>query len=246
MKKWIITRAPLVFLVLCFKSLVAFKEPVNNFGLVGPEGTNGTQYFPFDNLLNTAAIVNPGTRNVSTANVIGRDPATGYLGLLDTYPNLFTGQLATKTTTNLTEGSNLYYTDSRFDTRLAVKTTSNLSEGTNLYFTNARSRLALSASNGIAFNNSTGNFTLTKRQETYTGTTAGAGVYTVTYGTAYSVEPNVIISQRGGTPTNTLVLSASSTTGFTVTANNRVEVLGLLPTYPTLNGAIVNVIVTEK
>lgn len=108
------------------------------------------------------------------------------------------------------------------------------------------SRTGLSASNGVAYNSTTGNITLTKRQETYTGTTAGSGTYTVTYGTAYSVEPNVIISQRGGTPTNTLVLTSSSTTGFTVTANNRVEVLGLLPTYPTLNGAVVNVTVTEK
>ncbi|HHT9135461.1 MAG TPA: hypothetical protein ACFYD2_11215, partial [Candidatus Avalokitesvara rifleensis] len=35
-----------------------------------------------------------------------------------------------KTTANLPEGSNLYYTDARFDTRLATKTTDNLPEGT--------------------------------------------------------------------------------------------------------------------
>ena len=54
----------------------------------------------------------------------------------------FDNRLATKTTANLTEGANLYYTDARansaFDTRLATKSTTNLSEGTNLYFTNAR------------------------------------------------------------------------------------------------------------
>ena len=44
------------------------------------------------------------------------------------------------TTTNLTEGTNLYYTDTRFDNRLATKSTSNLSEGSNLYFTNARAQ----------------------------------------------------------------------------------------------------------
>ena len=47
-----------------------------------------------------------------------------------------------KSTTNLTEGTNLYYTSARanadFDTRLATKSTSNLSEGTNLYYTDAR------------------------------------------------------------------------------------------------------------
>lgn len=119
----------------------------------------------------------------------------------------------------------------------------------NITFTNASpdQTVAVTANNGLVWSGTYPNFTLTKkRQEIYTGTTAGAGTYTVTYSTPYSVEPNVIISQRGGTPTNTLVLSSSSTTGFTVTANNRVEVLGLLPTYPTLNGAVVNVIVTEK
>lgn len=99
---------------------------------------------------------------------------------------------------------------------------------------------------GILTIDSKGRATLGKRQEPYTGTTSGSGTYTVTYATAYAVEPNVIISQKGGTPTNTILLTSSSATGFTVTANNRVEVLGLLPTYPTLNGAIVNVLVTEK
>ncbi len=45
-------------------------------------------------------------------------------------------------TTNIVEGTNLYYTTARantdFDTRLATKSTSNLSEGTNLYYTDTR------------------------------------------------------------------------------------------------------------
>jgi hypothetical protein len=45
---------------------------------------------------------------------------------------------ATPSTSNVTEGTNLYYTDGRFDTRLATKTTTNLAEGTNLYYTTAR------------------------------------------------------------------------------------------------------------
>ena len=43
-----------------------------------------------------------------------------------------------KTTTNLTEGTNLYYTSARFDTAFSGKTTTNLTEGTNLYYTEAR------------------------------------------------------------------------------------------------------------
>ena len=42
------------------------------------------------------------------------------------------------TTTLVTEGTNLYYTQSRFDTAFGAKSTTNLSEGINLYFTNAR------------------------------------------------------------------------------------------------------------
>ena len=46
------------------------------------------------------------------------------------------------TTSDLTEGTNLYYTtaraDSDFDIRLATKTTANLTEDTNLYYTTAR------------------------------------------------------------------------------------------------------------
>ena len=55
-----------------------------------------------------------------------------------------------KSTTDLSEGTNLYYTDARADTRIALqaganldlssKSTTDLSEGTNLYYTDARVR----------------------------------------------------------------------------------------------------------
>jgi hypothetical protein len=50
--------------------------------------------------------------------------------------------VVTLTTSNVAEGTNLYYTTARFDTALATKSTSNLSEGTNLYFTDARAKTA--------------------------------------------------------------------------------------------------------
>ena len=50
----------------------------------------------------------------------------------------FDTRLATKDTGDLSEGTNLYYTDTRFDTRLASKDTGDLTEGSNLYFTNER------------------------------------------------------------------------------------------------------------
>ena len=54
----------------------------------------------------------------------------------------FDSDFAQKTTNDLTEGSNLYYTTARansaFDVRLATKTTTDIAEGTGLYFTNER------------------------------------------------------------------------------------------------------------
>lgn len=46
--------------------------------------------------------------------------------------------LGTKSTTNLAEGTNLYYTDTRFDNRLALKSTTDIAEGVNLYYTDGR------------------------------------------------------------------------------------------------------------
>jgi hypothetical protein len=65
-------------------------------------------------------------------------------------------------TDDITEGtSNLYFTNSRWDTRLASRTTDNLSEGaTNKYFSNTLARNALAAGTGISYNSSTGTFSL--------------------------------------------------------------------------------------
>ncbi len=41
-------------------------------------------------------------------------------------------------TSNVPEGTNFYYTDTRFDTRFAAKSTTGLTEGTNLYYTDTR------------------------------------------------------------------------------------------------------------
>lgn len=49
-------------------------------------------------------------------------------------------------TDNIGEGvANLYYTDARFDTRLSTKTTDDLTEGTNEYYTDAKVEAVLTA-----------------------------------------------------------------------------------------------------
>ena len=103
--------------------------------------------------------------------------------------------LSNHTTTNLTEGTNLYYTDTRardaisvsgdlsynsstgvlsvttykttnFNTDFASKSTTDLSEGTNLYFTNTRARDAISVSGDLSYNTTTGVLSVTTYKTT--------------------------------------------------------------------------------
>ena len=92
------------------------------------------------------------------------------------------------TTTEINEGTNLYYTSARansdFDTRLATKSTDNLNEGSsNFYFTNARSRQAVqvvdSGGDGsLSYDSTTGVITYTgpNATEVRAHFTAGTGV----------------------------------------------------------------------
>ena len=72
-------------------------------------------------------------------------------------------------TDDVGEGSNLYYTNARFDTQLATKDTGDLTEGSNLYYTNARADGRISAANLTDLND--------------VNYTAGAGIdnYVLTY-----------------------------------------------------------------
>jgi hypothetical protein len=54
------------------------------------------------------------------------------------------GQSGDYTTSLIAEGSNMYYTQARFDSALSWKTTTDLIEGANLYFTDLRAQDALS------------------------------------------------------------------------------------------------------
>lgn len=75
-----------------------------------------------------------------TKNSIGQYIlATGGGGAVDSV-NGQTGVVVLDTDDILEGVANLYYTDARFDTRFATKTTTDLAEGTNLYFTEARVR----------------------------------------------------------------------------------------------------------
>jgi hypothetical protein len=74
--------------------------------------------------------------------------------------------LASSDTGDLAEGSNLYYTTARWDTKMAAADTADLTEGTNLYHTTARARAAISASGSLSYDNSTGVMSFTMNDET--------------------------------------------------------------------------------
>ena len=90
-------------------------------------------------------------------NVSAQNPNNGDILQYVSSTSLWTKTAGT--TTNIAEGTNLYYTQARFDSAFGAKTTSNLTEGTNLYYTDTRSRGAISltttGNNGASTYNST-------------------------------------------------------------------------------------------
>jgi len=91
-----------------------------------------------------------------------------------------------------------------------------------------------------------GSFATYKAGVPYTGTTNGSGVYTVTYATAYATKPNVQAIFETTDPRDVVMLTASSTTGFTLQVQRRVDVAGVLPTYLNRSGVTVNALVTPN
>ncbi|MGZ3686842.1 MAG: hypothetical protein ACXVBW_00995, partial [Bdellovibrionota bacterium] len=89
----------------------------------------------------------------AASSVKGKIQLAGDLGGTAGSPTI---SLASKSTTNLAEGTNLYWTQARFDSAFGSKSTSNLSEGSNLYFTNGRvdtefdTRLATKSTSNIS------------------------------------------------------------------------------------------------
>lgn len=143
----------------------------------------------------------------------------------------FDSDFAAKSTSDLSEGTNLYYTtaraDSDFDARLATKTTSDLSEGSRLYFTNARARTAIDALDAgglgsFSYDNSTGVYT-------YTGPSnvdiralfSGAGDLTYNSGTGeFSIDVEQVYSKANFDSDLQLTLAAGEGIDLTYASGN--------------------------
>jgi len=112
----------------------------------------------------------------------------------------FDSRFGTKTTTDLAEGTNLYYTQARFNTAFDAKTTTDLDEGTNLYYTDARSRAAISENAvGLDYSNTSGVLSLTSGYAIPTTVKLGQ------YDTAYN--RSIVSAAVTGTGTKTLSLT---------------------------------------
>lgn len=80
----------------------------------------------------------------------------------------------------------------------------------------------------------------------YSGTTNASGVFTATFPVAYSVAPNIQANIINGADNQNIRITSVTTTGFTVLARTRVDVVGLLPTWNNASGLAVDVLITEK
>jgi len=119
--------------------------------------------------------------------------------------------------------------------------------GTTVSYDNS-AYLAPSGTSGqyIRGNGTYATFPAIPRIDRYAGSTNASGVYSVTYSTAFAATPNVQYNIVGGSNKMTILLTSSTTTGFSVYVQLRSDVIGLLPTYSNVASQAVNVTATEQ
>jgi len=92
---------------------------------------------------------------------------------------------------------------------------------------------------------------IAKRKETYSGITLKTpsnleGTYTVVFSTPYNNTPNIQANIINGIDSQNVRIISISNTGFTVLVRNRLDVVGLLPTWVNASGVTVDVLINEK
>ena len=135
---------------------VLYIESVNSSGAASIDAIGGKKY--------TAAV--DGATNANTASAIVKRDASGNFSAGTITADLtgdVTGQvsdISNHDTSDLAEGSNLYFTtargDANFASNLAASDTSDLAEGSNLYYTDTRARNAISVSGDLSYDPATG------------------------------------------------------------------------------------------
>lgn len=127
-------------------------------GVTSVNGSNGTVVLSTSNIAEGSNLYYTNTRVRSAISVTGTgsyDQANGIINVVGgvTSVNGATGAVSLSTT-DIAEGSNLYYTNARVNQLVQPQlTTANVVESNNLYFTNARSILATSLLDNAYFGN---------------------------------------------------------------------------------------------
>jgi len=153
------------------------------------------------------------------------------------------------TTSHITEGDKLFFTNARVDSRIGDLSTSNLSEGTNLYYTDTRARAAISVSgNALSYNSSTGVITSNfEESPTFTGNVTITGNINAAKGIFEAANNQISIvdsddSQDFRVQVNAGVFSVRDHTNtqtiFKISANSGTDALVLNSSGATFSGRI--------
>ena len=147
--------------------------------------------------------------------------------------NISTHNLTGLDTDDLTEGAgNLYYTTSRFNTDFGNKSTSDLSEGTNLYHTTERARTSINATGDISYNSTTGTISFNNTSgyltsETYSTASELLTAIKTVDGASSGLEADLLDGQEGSYYLNYSNLSNTPTSilNFGITDGTAGQVL---------------------
>ena len=116
-------------------------SPVNDSGMLINRGDQDNGIFMWDESVDKFTLGLTTADGSATGNITLNSLGTLVANIEGDVTGAVTGtvsSLSNHDTGDLAEGSNLYYTQARFDSAFTAKSTSDLSEGTNLYYTDAR------------------------------------------------------------------------------------------------------------
>ena len=198
--------------------------------LLVPENTN----LYFTNQRARYAISGDATSGVvysNTTGIIALDdiPNTSLLHDSITINGYLTalGGTVTLTTTDVAEGTNLYYTQTRFNSAFAAKTTTDLAEGTNLYFTNARAQAAITGTAPISV--VSGNVSISQA-----GASTNGYLSSTNWNTFNNKQNAITLTVTGNNGSATLVGATLNIPTYTLAGLGGISLTGLSASSPLL------------
>ena len=204
--------------------------PSQNGGFSVERGTENNVRFVWDEANDTFSpqIFNSGTSTYDNTTLTASEfigPLTG--NVTGNLTGNVTGQvsdISNFSTSDLTEGTNLYYTDARADARIALQvgtnldlsnqTTDDLAEGTNLYFTNTRAQDAITVTDAGGF----GSLTYVSGTITYTGPSSSdvRTLFSATTSTGVTFDNTTGIIALSSIPNASLTNNSISINGLSI------------------------------